>query len=235
MYEAVYAHPDEDAEARRRATAARQVATAAEYGFDGVVVRSRTAEYDAESLREAHGVDVARGVEVVADSPETASGAVGNHRTECEALLVRGGSDELNRFAVDQERVDVLARPFRGDGDLNHVVIKAARNNDVHIEVNLGPVLRTDGGTRVQHLGNLRKLRELLDHYDAPFVVSAAPTSHLELRAPRELVAIGEELGFDTDDIRAGLTAWGEIVETNRHRLSGSFISPGVERGRHEE
>lgn len=235
MYEAVYAHPDADAERRRRSTVARQVKTAAEYGFDGVVVRSGPIDYDAADLAGTHGVDVVRGVEVVADRPESASGAVGNYRPECELLLVRGGTDALNRFAAEQDRVDVLARPFSGDGDVNHVVVEAAKAHGVRLEFDLGPVLRTEGGARVQHLRKLRKLRELVDHYDAPFVVSATPTSHLELRAPRELVALGEQLGVPADDVRAGLAEWKRIAERNRERRSESFISPGVERGRYEE
>lgn len=223
MYEAVDAHPDGDA------TPARFVATAARHGYDGVVVRTRAADYDPAALREAYGPDVAVGVEVRADDPESASGAVGNYRPDCEVLIVAGGTDELNRFAVESERVDVLARPMADDGDFNQVLAKAARDNEVAVEVDLGPALRRAGGERVQALQDLRKLRELLAHYDAPHVVSANPRSHLQLRAPRELVALGEELGFDGDVVREGLAQWGEIVERTRHRRSDSFISPGVE------
>jgi ribonuclease P/MRP protein subunit RPP1 len=87
----------------------------------------------------------------------------------------------------------------------------------------------------VKRLRKLRKLRELVAAYDAPYVVSATPRSHLQLRAPRELAALGEVLGFDADDVLAGLDAWGRLAERNRHRGSESFIAPGVERGRYEE
>lgn len=228
-YEAVHAHPDGEA------TPARLAATAAEYGFAGVVVRTREADYDAAALSETYGVDVVRGVEVVADGPESASGAVGNFRSECDVLAVRGGSPGLNRFAVEQDRVDVLARPFADRGDLNHVLVKAAVDHDVRIEVDLGPVLRTGGGRRVRHLQKLRKLRELLEAYDAPFVVSGTPTSHLELRAPRELVALGEHIGFDAEMIRTGLGEWGRVATRNRERRDDAFVAPGVRRRPCEE
>jgi ribonuclease P/MRP protein subunit RPP1 len=96
-------------------------------------------------------------------------------------------------------------------------------------------VLRLDGGRRVQALRKLRKLRELVGAYDAPYVVSATPRSHLQLRAPRELDALGETLGFEAGAMRAGLREWGRLAERNRERLSESFIAPGVERGRYEE
>ncbi|MFB6125717.1 MAG: RNase P subunit p30 family protein [Halolamina sp.] len=229
MYEAVHAHPDGDA------TAARFVATAARHGYDGVVVRTRAADYDPGALRAEYGPDVAVGIEVDADGPNSASGAVGNFRPDCEVLVVAGGSPTLNRFAVESPRVDVLARPMANDGDVNHVVAKAARDNDVAVEVDLGPVLELAGGERVQALQDLRKLREILTYYDAPHVVSANPRSHLELRAPRELVAVGEQLGFDAEWLREGLARWGEVAERTRRRRSDSFIAPGVERTEHEE
>lgn len=229
MYEAVHAHPDGEA------TAARHAATAAEYGFGGVVVRTREAAGDADAIAETYGVDVVPGIEVVADGPSRASGAVGNFRTDCVVLLVRGGSPGLNRFAVEQERVDVLTRPFAGDGDIDDVMVRAAADNGVRLEFDLGPVLRSTGGSRVRHLRHLRKLRELVAHHDAPFVVSANPASHLELRAPRELIAVGEQVGFDADAIERGLREWGVIAERNRERLADEFIEPGVRLGRATE
>ena len=228
-YEAVYGHPEGDV------TSARQVKTAAEYGFEGVVVRTREAEYEPGALADRHGIDVVRGVEIDSQDPQGASGAVGNHRDDCTVLLVRGGTDALNRFAVEQNRVDVLTRPFDGEGDVNHVLVKAAIDHDVRIEFDLGAVLRDDGGTRVRRLRKLRKLRELVEYFDAPYVVSATPTSHLRLRAPRELAAVGEQIGLGAEAVRDGLAEWGRLAARNRDRTSDSFISPGVRRGRYEE
>ncbi|MBB6645680.1 RNase P subunit p30 family protein [Halobellus ruber] len=233
MYEAVYARPDGES------TAARFAEAADRYGYDGVIVRAVDADPDYERLRGSVPVDLVDAAAVVAPDPQHASGAVGNARTERTVVCVRGGTDALNRFAVEQPRVDVLTRPFVGDdgrgGDANHVLAKAAADNGVRIEVNLGPALRRRGGGRVRHLAKLRRLKRLLDHYEAPYVVSATPRSHLQLRAPRELAALGAEIGLGDEWIRRGLDAWGDLVERNRTRRSESFIAPGVERGRYEE
>lgn len=225
MYEAVHARPDGES------TVARLALTASEFGFDGIVVRNHgdaPTDYDAAEVGDAYGVDVVDGVEVRADDPGRASGFVGNHRARRTVVAVHGGTVRMNRFAVEHPPVDVLAHPMVGDGDVNHVVARAAADNGVHLEVSLSRVLRCDGGARVQAVRDLRKLRELIDAYDAPYVVSADPTSHLQVRAPRELIAVGEELGFDTDAVRKGLTAWGEIAERNRERAEDSFVEPGV-------
>ena len=231
MYEAVHAHPDGDS------TVSRFAREAARAGFDGVVVRSRGAldDGDAAAVAERVGEDVVDAVEIVADDPESASGAVGNFRRKHTVVCVRGGSDRLNRFAVEQPRVDVLTRPTAGGGDFNHVLARAARDNGVRVEFDFGPLLRADGGRRVRALKRTRKLRDLVRAYDAPFVVSANPRSHLQMRAPRELRALGEAVGFEGDEIEAGLREWGRLAARNRERTSEAFVEPGVRLGRYDE
>lgn len=235
MYEAVHARPE------GASTVARLAATAADYGFDGVVVRNAADADDGdadsyrERIRETYDVDVVEAATVTADDPDGAAGAVGHRRSEVTLLVVRGGTAALNRFAAEEPRVDVLARPMAGEGDLDHVVAKAAARNGVRIEFDLGPVLRSSGGRRVQHLQALRKLRELVEQYDVPFVVSAHAGSHLQLRAPRELRAVGEAAGFDADQIAAGLREWGALAERNRRRDSEAFVEPGVWKGTYED
>ncbi len=184
--------------------------------------------------------DIVNGVEIISTDPQHASGALGNERPQRTVVSVRGGTNKLNRFAVEQPRVDVLTQPFIGSnnsrmGDINHVLINAAVRNEVAVELNLGPAIRADGGRRIKHLKRLNKLRRLIDHYDAPYVVSATPNSHLEFRTPRELAAVGAEIGLGETCIYDGLTGWNEIIARNRHRRSESFIAPGVEYGRYEE
>ena len=232
MYEAVHAHPDGES------TVARFTATAADYGYDGLVVRNHDdgrVDFDADELRSTYGIDVVSGVEVRADGPEQASGYLGNFRPDYEILAIHGDSTRLNRFAVEQPRVDVLAHPTATGGTFDHVMAKEAVENDVCVEVNLSRVLRSDGGPRVQAIRDLRAVRKLLVKFDVPFVVSADATSHLELRAPRELFAVGETIGFSEAEIRDGLAAWRRLTERNRERLSDSFVEPGVRLGRHED
>ena len=232
MYEGVHAHPDGDATVARHALRARDA------GYDGVVVRNhgdRQADYDAARIAEAYDVDVVRGVELRTDDRGQLSGLIDSYRGKRTVLAVHGGDTVTNRFACEQATVDVLAHPLRGDGDVNHVLVKAAERNGVRLEFDFADVLRADGGPRVQAIGGLRKLREIVEHYDAPFVVSADPRSHLQLRAPRELVAVGEAIGFTAEQVREGLREWGRLAERNRERASESFIEPGVRRGEYEE
>lgn len=225
MYEAVYARPDGDS------TVARHALTAADSGYDGIVVRNHSdeqADYDVEAIGDAYDIDVAVGVEVQAEDPSQASGFVGNYRSDRTVVVVHGGDRRINRFAVEQPTVDVLAHPMREDGDFNHVLANAAADNGVYIEFDFSPVLRGSGGSRVRAIAELRKLRELIEDASAPFVVSASPFNHLQIRAPREIAAVGETIGFDADTVREGLAEWGRVVERNRERQRDAVIEPGV-------
>lgn len=232
MYEAAHASPDGDA------TVSRLALTAAEYGFDGLVVRShgdRLPDYDPERIATETGIDVVRGVELRAEDPQQASGYLGNYRPDYEVVVVHGGAPAMNRFAVEQPKVDVLAHPMSGEGDFNHVLARTAAENGVRIELSLQPALQQTGGARVQALQDLRKLHELVTAYDTPFVVSADARSHLQLRAPRELLALGEAIGIGAGTVEEGLAEWRRLTERNRERHSEEFIEPGVRRGQYEE
>ncbi|MFB6172471.1 MAG: RNase P subunit p30 family protein [Haloarculaceae archaeon] len=229
LYEAVHARPDGES------TVARMALTAAEQGYDGLVIRNHgdaMTDYDADRITEAYGVDVVDGVEIRAGDRSRASGFLGTHRDRRTVVCLHGGG--LNRFGVEQDRLDVLAHPMR-DGDVNHVLAKAAAENGVRLEFNFAGVLRSDGGPRVQAVEGLRKLRDLVRKYDVPYVVSGDAASHLQLRAPRELVAVGEVVGFEAEEVRAGLREWGRVASRNRERQSDAFVEPGVRRGRLDE
>jgi ribonuclease P/MRP protein subunit RPP1 len=224
MYEAVQAWPDGES------TVARMVRTAERYGFSGVVVRNHgdADRDDLDRIREGTPLDVVDGVEVRAEDPSRASGFVGNYRPDRTIVCVHGGTERLNRFAVEQAAVDVLAHPMAGDGDFNHVLAKAAAENGVRVEFSLHQVLRAQGGRRVQAVGDLRKLKELVAQSDVPYVVSGGPTSHLHLRAPRELKAVGDSIGLGAEWIETGLAEWGRLAARNRDRQSDAFVEPGV-------
>jgi ribonuclease P/MRP protein subunit RPP1 len=228
MYEAVHARPDGPS------TVARLALTAANCGFDGIVVRNHSgesADFDPNAIETQYGVDVVDGIEIRVDSPSRLGGFLDSYRPERTVVLVHGGDPEINRLAVENEAVDVLAHPMAGEGDINHVIAEAAAEHGVALELNLSGVLRASGGERARAIADLRKLRELIEHAGAPHVVSADPGSHLGMRTPRELAAVGEVIGLDRAAIEAGLLEWERITARNRERLDPDYVAPGVWRG----
>jgi len=221
MYEAVHAHPDGDA------TVARHAATAERYGYEGIVVRTREAldpaskssEHadEATALRDEYGIDVVDAVEIDADNATSASGAVGNYRSDRTVVCVVGGDDGLNRFAVEEPRVDVLVRPM-GGGDFNHVLAKAARDNGVHVEFDLGPLFRATGRKASPRAGGPPEAprdRDLLRHAargQCEPAVAPRPPRAARGRRRRRGGRVRRRVG------QRGLRAWGEIATRNRER-----------------
>lgn len=226
-YEVVRAHPDGEA------TVSRLALTAAEYGFDGVVVCNRgdePADYDADAIEDEFGVAVVDGVEIRTDDPSRASGFLGNHRPSTTVVAVFGGSNVMNRFAVEQPSVDVLSHPTTGDATVDQVLARTAAENGVRLELSFAPLLGEPGGGRVRTIEDLRRLWDLIEQYDAPYVVTAGARSHLGMRGPRELAALGEAIGLSAADVSAGLAEWAAIAERNRSRQDDSFVESGVRR-----
>jgi ribonuclease P/MRP protein subunit RPP1 len=227
MYEGVHAAPDGDS------TVARMAMTASEYGYEGIVVRNHGGEpasYDPETIRETYDVDVVTGVEIRASDPSRASGFLGSHRDQRTIVAVHGGDPAMNRFAVEQPAVDVLAHPMTGEGDFNHVLAREAAENGVRVEVSLGPILRNGGGERTQAIQSLQKLTDLLTYYETPFVMSGDPASHLQLRAPRELQSLADLIGMCGEEVADGLREWGRLATRNRERHSPEFVQSGIRR-----
>ncbi len=237
MYEAVTAHPEGES------TVSRLAATVSRLGYSGLVVRNGrddvvpgtfdSFERYAEAVKDEFGVDIVRGVELDADRGQLRT-TVRELRDSHTVLAVSGGTPERNRLALETPEVDVLTNPMTGQGDVNHVLARAATENGVRFEFDFGPVLRETGGERVQALRGLRKLREMVEYYDAPYVCSVRAESHLELRAPRDLAALGAEIGFEAEQIRDGFAEWARLVERNRELMSDAFVAPGVRKGRPE-
>jgi ribonuclease P/MRP protein subunit RPP1 len=226
VYEAVHARP------AGRSSVARFAGEARAAGFAGVVVRDREATVPAGAAG-----DVVRGATVDA-APGEASGRVGALRDETTLLLVRGGTRARNRFAVEEARVDVLAAPTGPHASeacpFGEAAARAAARNGVRVEFDLGPVLRAAGGTRVRAIDALSRLHDAVTAYDAPHVVSAAPASHLALRDPRALAAVGEAVGLPAGFVREGLREWGRLAARNRDRAGEDWVMPGVRRGRYD-
>lgn len=216
-------------------TPSRLALTVARSGYDGVIFRDgHGSETDVEAIEELADLDVAVGHTVGRADSDSLRRTVADLRSAVTVLLVAGGSVDRNRTAVELPKVDVLLRPMRDDGDMNHVLARAAAQHDVAVELDLGPVLTTGGAPRVAHIRNLIKLRDLLVDAGAPHVVSAGADSHFGVGAPRELAALGEVIGLGEDFVREGLRNWERIVTRNRDRLGDDWIAPGIRTQRDE-
>lgn len=139
------------------------------------------------------------------------------NREENHVIVFLGGDEKLNRKAVSDPRVDVLLHPGKGRKDSGFdepMAEKAAENN-----VALGLDFRMLSGSdkrRVHMLSNWRKNLKLCEKHDAPYLITTAASQEYEIRAPRDLEAFINSLGFSG---RKALEKHVEILEKNTEKL----------------
>ena len=120
--------------------------------------------------------------------------------------------------------VDVFVPPELGrkDSGLDHICVKAARENNVAIEVNFREVLESYKKRRVFVLSAIKKNIKLCRNYGTNIVTTSGAVNKWGLRSGRELASISHLLGMDLGvAIDSVSTVPEEIVRVNREKLSG--------------
>lgn len=201
---------------------------AKEYGYAGIATLN-TPEYQAEVKAVEGGARVYPGVMIEADNVRQLKGRIGTYRGRVVVLAVRGGVEKINRAAVEDPRVDVLSHPHtRRGGGLNHVLARAAADNRVAIEYDLGQVIHGRGGSRVRVLTGFRDNLKLCRKYDAPMLLTSGARSKYDLRAPREMIALAGLFDMTKGEAEAALSTTPEEIIRRRSPPDGQ-VMPGVE------
>jgi ribonuclease P/MRP protein subunit RPP1 len=222
-------------------TLSRYARTATRYGYDGVISLTRYDGTDRDHERSRPEIDrdglagdAVDGALLDATDRERASVALDRSRVDHTIVVCRAASTSLQRFAAESRRIDVMSVPIEGD-HLEHGVAKAAAEHGVRVAVDLEPVIHDRGGDRVRAIATLQRRKRYLEDVGADHVVTASPVDHLELRAPRDLAAIGASVELGGEWTREGLSEWTALVERNRERQAEDFVEPGVYRGTPED
>ena len=218
MYEAV--------RVGERSTPSRIASTAAAFGFDGIVYLEDIPLPTCEEISETFGIDVARGIDIPVEDRDHTGRAILAARDEYDVLVARTRDESLQRYLAQRERLDVLAP----GGPIKHTIGKEATAHGIAIEIDLGAVLRTSGADRARAFRDLRRLAHVIDTFDLSYVVTGSPSSHLKVRAPRELAALEPYVRLPDGGIDTGLENWQAIVSRARQARDDRFIEPGVRR-----
>lgn len=154
-----------------------------------------------------------------------------NIRRKFDVLLVRGGDLKLNRVACETAEVDILTHPEyeRFDSGLNHVLVKEAVKNNVAIEMNFREILITSKNSRSRVLSNIANNIKLAKKYHAPIILCSGAISHFELRSPKCLMSMADQLGLELKDAKESVTKIPEnIIKQSKERKNEKWVSPGV-------
>lgn len=171
--------------------------------------------------------EIYTGIEIQADNVSKLNKYINRSENKVDIISVSGGDEDINRGAVENGRVDILAHPASRGKPLNHVLSKAAADNGVAIDFNIDALIEHRGSSRVRILSALRQNARLARKFDAPTVITSNARSHYDLRGPREMMALGMLMGMTREEaLHALSTVPGSIINRN---LDNNRIMDGVE------
>lgn len=203
----------------------RMALVARRLGFTGIIVMSINGSGDLQGLDAAHrigGISIASGVEVVSKDPRSLRGRISSLRDRYHFLAVHATSESVLREALDDPRVDLVVNSgFR----LTVPEARSAKRNQVALAIDLQPMIRLRGGSRSRWVDLQRYNVRIARKFGIGMMITASPRSHLDLRAPRDLISMARILGISRDEAIDALRLPGRILDMNRRR----WASPGVE------
>ncbi len=175
------------------------------------------------------GFEVFKGIELVEENPSKLHGLIGKFRKSVDVLIVHGGSETVNRAALENPRVDILNHPaFDRSSGLNQVLAKAAAENGVSIGLTLRPILHSKGSRRIRLLSDLRANLDLARKYDVSLVLSSDSMSCFDLRSPMETLALAEICGLEEEEALEAMSTVPEKI-LSKNRPEPGFIREGVD------
>jgi len=221
----VHAVPDGENTVEEMASLARY------FGYGGIALANHSDKLPQQKpvLKSIDGFEIFRGIELVEENPSKLQGLIGRFRQSVDVLIVHGGSESVNRAALENPRVDILNHPaFDRSSGLNQVLAKAAAENGVAIGLTLRPVLHSRGSRRIRILSDLRANLDLARKYDVSLVLSSDAMSCFDLRSPMETLALAEVCGLEEDEALEAISTVPEKILAKNHPGPG-YIREGVE------
>lgn len=180
-------------------------------------------------LEPVPGFEIFKGIELVEENPSKLQSLIGKFRKTVDVLIVHGGSENINRAALENPRVDILNHPaFEKSSGLNQVLAKTAAENDVAIGLSLRPILHSRGSRRIHLLSDLRANLDLARKYDVSFILLSDAMSCFDLRSPLEALAVAEVCGLGEDEALEAISTVPEKILA-KNRPGPGYIREGIE------
>jgi ribonuclease P/MRP protein subunit RPP1 len=164
----------------------------------------------------------------IAGSPGQLRNLAARVRKSTDVVVALGGTEELNRAALETPEVDMLINhTIGGRCGINHVLARLARKNGVAIGLDLNQLMNSYRLGRIQGFSAMAEAAGAARRFGAPITLTSGARDPWDMRSPSELIAMGRLLGLTEAEARQGLSD--SMVRENRKRLSGKWIMPGVE------
>lgn len=176
-------------------------------------------------------VNVQLGVKIKTNDRKQLKKKINLFRDLVPVIIVHGGEVEINRAAVDNPKVDILAHPNRGrkNAGVDHVIANKAADNDVALQLSLQQLLTNYGKYRSHILNQQQRIIKLCQKYGTPLITSNSTGKAREIRGGRALAALPYTLGLDVDQALDTVSDQCRAILTRAEEVKDrSFIRPGV-------
>jgi ribonuclease P/MRP protein subunit RPP1 len=137
-------------------------------------------------------------------------------------LSVEASSEEIVSAACESPNVDALL--LASDMRLSIAAARAARQSQVAIGFDLSPFFRLRGNPRARWLEAAGRNLELARKLDLSLILSCKAISRLDLRGPKEILAMAEMAGFEPAEAEEAMLLPERILAENKRR----WLAPGV-------
>ena len=137
-------------------------------------------------------------------------------------IIVLGSTDDINRMALEDRRVDLLLCPeetrkkdfmkWRNSG-LNHVLCKLANKNNIKIGISFSRLNRMGSEEKSLKIGKIMQNIRLCRKYKVKLILASFAESESDLLSSYEMKSIGFVLGMTPQQVNESLENAGEIFE----------------------
>ena len=195
----VHAYPETNTPAEELLRVARR------YGYAGIAITNHD---DSVEEKQETSPSIYMGIEIRTNSVSELNRKLKHHSGKVPLLVVHGGDEKINLAALKDHRVDILAHPCgeKGEGVLNHVLVRYAVENGIAIEFNMNALIYSRRGDRARILGRMHDNLHLVRKYKAMSILTSNARSIYDLRAPREMIALASLFGMRREEAVSALS-----------------------------
>ncbi len=137
-------------------------------------------------------------------------------------VIVLGSTDEINRMALEDKRVDMLLSPeelrkkdfmkWKNSG-LNHVLCRLAAQNNIKIGISFSAIKHLESKERSLRLSRIMQNIILCRKYSTKIVLASFAESESDLLSPYELRSLGIVMGMTPKQANESLENAKEMFE----------------------
>lgn len=154
---------------------------------------------------------------------------VNKFRNKTQYLSCLGGDLKINRAICENNRIDVLSRPYykRHDSGMNHVLAKLAVKNNVAIELCFRDILNQHLKYRANVIASFKEILKFHRKFQFSLILTTDTKYIYDVRSTRDIVALFKAIGFTNEEIYNGFYKYPkEILDFNKDRKN--MIIQGV-------